>query len=159
MLIRPLHRVAAAGLLGAAVLSACSPIKRTHGYTPRAEELQSVRTGLDNRETVLKKLGRPSSIGTFDSTEWYYISQQTEAVAFYAPEIVDRTVVTISFDERGAVQEIGRYGLEDGKIIDLVRRTTPTAGRRLTILQQIFGNIGRFNSDTIGGGSGDVPGR
>lgn len=137
------------GLLAASalVVAACSPIKRTHGYTPRAEELARVQVGVDTRETVMEKLGRPSTLGTFDSSEWYYISQQTEALAFYAPEIVDRSVVTVSFDETaGTVSDVGRYGLEDGRVVDLVTRTTPTAGAKLTLLQQIFANLGRFNA-------------
>lgn len=133
-------------------VAACSPIKRTHGYTPRADELAQVQSGVDTREVVMQKLGRPSTLGTFDAKEWYYISQQTEALAFYEPEIVSRTVVTVTFDDNGLVTEVGRYGLEDGKVIDLVTRTTPTAGRRLTILQQIFSNLGRFNPS-----AGEVP--
>ncbi|MEO1329892.1 MAG: outer membrane protein assembly factor BamE [Pseudomonadota bacterium] len=141
----------------AAALAACSPIKKTHGYTPREAELEGVRVGADTRESVMQKIGRPSTLGTFDAKEWYYISQQTEAFAFYEPEIVDRTVVTVSFDEDGLVSEVGRYGLEDGKVIDLVTRTTPTAGRRLTILQQIFANVGRFNPGSQA--DGPIPGR
>jgi hypothetical protein len=40
---------------------------------------------------------------------------------------------------------VNRYGLEDGRVIDLATRTTPTFGRELTVLQQLFGNIGNFD--------------
>ena len=43
------------------------------------------------------------------------------------------------------------YGLEEGKIISYVDRTTPTRGRELTVLQQLFGNLGRL-------GAGNLPG-
>jgi hypothetical protein len=32
----------------------------------------------------------------------------------------------------------------DGKKVVFVDRTTPTAGQRITILQQLIGNLGRF---------------
>lgn len=129
----------------AAALSACSPIKHTHGYTPRAAELESVRVGSDTRQSVMEKLGRPSTIGSFDDDDWYYISMKTETLAFYSPDVVEQQVVLISFDPAtGIVSDTGRYGVEDGRVVDLVSRTTPTSGRKLTILQQIFANVGRF---------------
>lgn len=126
---------------------ACSPIAHQHGYTPRAEELEAVRAGVDTRESVLRKLGRPSTIAAFDASDWYYISMRSETYAFYEPEVVDQRVVTVSFDDAGLVTDIGNYGLEEGRVIDLVTRTTPTAGRKLTILQQIFQNLGKYNTE------------
>lgn len=141
---QPLAAAALAALLASTTMSGCSPIKHSHGYTPRAAELESVRIGSDSRLSVQEKLGRPSTIGAFDDDDWYYISQKTETLAFYEPEVVEQQVVLVSFDATGIVSDIGRYGLEDGRVIDLVSRTTPTSGRKLTILQQIFSNIGRF---------------
>lgn len=128
-----------------AALGACSPIIHTHGYTPRATELENVRVGVDTRESVVQRLGRPSTVGSFDADEWFYISMRTETIAFFEPEVVEQTVVTVSFDENGIVNEVGRYGLEDGRVIDLVTRETPSSGRKLTLLQQMFQNLGRYN--------------
>ncbi|MCI4664948.1 MAG: outer membrane protein assembly factor BamE [Neomegalonema sp.] len=133
---------AAALLLGAA---GCSPIIETHGYTPRADELDSIRKGFDTRGSVQRKLGRPSTLGALEDDVWLYVSQRTETLAFYERQIVDQRVVLIEFDERGIVADVSRYGLEDGRIVDLVTRTTPTGGRKLTILQQAFANLGRFS--------------
>lgn len=138
----------AAAALAALLAAGCSPITKTHGYTPRFAELESIRAGSDTRESVLRKLGRPSTIGSFDADDWYYISMKSETYAFYAPEIVEQRVVTVSFDDGGTVTEVGNFGLEDGQIIDLVTRTTPTSGRQLTILQQIFFNLGRFGGNS-----------
>ncbi|MCI4662923.1 MAG: outer membrane protein assembly factor BamE [Neomegalonema sp.] len=126
-------------------LAACSPMRQTHGYSPRPGELESLSAGVDDRASVQRKLGQPSTIGSFDDADWYYISMKTETVAFYAPEVVEQQVVTVSFGEDGRVADIGRFGIEDGQVIDLVTRTTPTSGRKLTILQQIFANLGRFD--------------
>jgi outer membrane protein assembly factor BamE (lipoprotein component of BamABCDE complex) len=40
------------------------------------------------------------------------------------------------------------YGMQDGEIVDLQTRVTPTRGKELTILGQLFGNLGRFNKNT-----------
>lgn len=144
--MRHSRAIVVAAALAAAPLVACSPIKHTHGYTPRAEELETIQVGADTRDSVMQKLGRPSTIGSFDDTDWYYISIKTETLAFYERDVVEQQVVLVSFDPNtGIVSDTGRYGMEDGQVIDLVSRTTPTSGRKLTILQQVFSNIGRFN--------------
>jgi outer membrane protein assembly factor BamE (lipoprotein component of BamABCDE complex) len=61
--------------------------------------------------------------------------------------VIDRRVVAIEFDQNDIVTAMNEYGLEDGRVIDLQTRTTPTHGRKLTILQQLLGNIGRFSGD------------
>lgn len=145
--LRPVFFSAAA--IAFLAVAACSPIRDSHGYTPRADELDRIEAGIDTRASVERKLGRPSTLGAFDDDVWLYISQQTETIAFYEREIVDQRVVLIAFDEAGRVADVARYGLEDGRIIDLVTRETPTGGRRLTILQQAFANVGRFTGDSL----------
>lgn len=137
-------RILLAAPLLALAIAGCSPLKHSHGYAPRADELDKIETGVDSRETVRRKLGLPSTVGSFDDDEWYYISVQSEQYAFFEPEVTEQKVVTIAFDDFGIVEDVGRYGLEDGRVIDLVSRTTPTSGRKLTLLQQIFQNVGRY---------------
>ena len=147
MIVRAGGVIALIGCL--AVASACSPTVHSHGYTPRAGELNDIAIGRDTRQSVQQRLGRPSTVSTFTDDEWYYISVTTETTAFFAPEVVEQRVVTVSFDDQGVVADVGRYGLEDGRVVDLVARTTPTSGRKLTLIQQIFANLGRFSTDQI----------
>lgn len=137
--------IAALGI--SAGLSGCEETYTNHGFMPQLADLDTIEAGKDTRGSVLRKLGRPSSISSFDSSSWFYAASRVEHYAFYAPKVIDRKVVTVSFNESGLVENVGRYGIEDGKIIDLVTRTTPTYGRELTVLQQIFGNLGRFNAE------------
>lgn len=129
--------------------SACEPVKSYHGFTPQREDLSTVQAGVDTRGSVLRKLGRPSAFGTFDSLNWYYVASEMEAFLFFAPEVVDRTVVAVRFADNGLVENVAAYGVEDGRIIDVATRTTPTFGSELTVLQQIFSNLGRFNAGSI----------
>ena len=142
-------RPAAAALAAVLGAAACAPTYTTHGFTPQMAALDSVSAGLDTRSSVLAKLGRPSASGSFDSDSWYYVASKMERNMFYAPKVVERTVVAIRFDEAGLVQSVDRFGLEDGKVIDLRTETTPTYGRELTVLQQIFGNVGRVDPGQI----------
>src|SRR3546814_5371353 len=82
----------------------------------------------------------------FPYTTWYYIGQKTERQAFYKPETIERKVVYINFEPTGVVKSIGTLDLEDGSKVAYVTRETPTAGQRITLVKQLIGNIGRFNT-------------
>ncbi|MEL7470584.1 MAG: outer membrane protein assembly factor BamE [Pseudomonadota bacterium] len=143
-----LTRLVAGGVI-AAMLASCTPVIRLHGYAPIDEELADVREGQDTRGSVRRKIGRPSGSGIFTEDGWFYASSRVEHFAFFEPEVIDRRVVAIVFDERDIVQSVNTYGLEDGKIVDLETNTTPTFGRELTILEQAFGNLGVITDDLI----------
>ena len=142
------RRLPAALLLGAAAaaLAAGAPRIDTRGNLPDPETVLEVQPGIHDRNQVVNILGTPSTVATFEDDTWYYISRRTEQVAFFEPEVVDQQVLVVKFDNAGLVSDMKVYGLEDSQIIDPVKRTTPTSGRELTILQQLFGNIGRFNT-------------
>ena len=137
-----------AALLGSA-LAGCEPIRRTHGYAPDDTLLQQVAVGQDTRDTVAEKIGRPITSSAFDDEGWYYVSSTMEWETYHAPEVVERRIVAVRFDENDVVTDVSTYGVEDGRIIDLATNTTPTYGRELTILQQVLGNIGRITGEQL----------
>ena len=129
----------------ATLLSACAPIIVQRGNLPDPELLSRVQPGVQSRNQVADLLGSPSSVATFGDEVWYYISSQTETLAFYEPEVTEQKVIAITFDSAGMVKTVRAYGLEDAQAIEPVARITPTGGRAITILEQLFGNLGRFN--------------
>jgi len=133
-------------------LSGCTPTVEVRGYVPDDELIGAITEGVDGPFEVEDKLGSPLSVATFGGKTWYYISRRTESLAFFEEEVLDQQVVAIAFDDAGLVKNIRRYGVEDGQIIDIADSRTPTRGRELGFLEQIFGNIGRFNSPSGGGG-------
>ena len=89
-------------------------------------------------------LGSPSSITPFGSDTWYYISQRTETFAFFSPEVIERQILVISFNKDGKVAKVDTLGLDQGQSINHIERTTPTHGNKMTIIEQMIGNLGRF---------------
>ena len=142
-------KIALISVVAAGVLAGCEPTYTNHGFAPQVATLGEIEAGKDTRGSVLRKLGRPSATGTFDSESWYYEASRVEHFAFYAPEVIERTVVAVRFDDLGRVTNVARYGVEDGEIIDLITRRTPTYGREITVLQQLFGNLGRLGADAF----------
>ncbi|GMG81678.1 outer membrane protein assembly factor BamE [Paralimibaculum aggregatum] len=136
-------------LILVAGLAACAPHMRTHGYVPIPEALARIEPGLDTRSSVQAKIGRPSASGAFDETGWYYVSTVVEHYTFYEPKVIDRTVIAVTFDENDVVEAVDRFGLQDGRLVDLTTRTTPTYGRQLTVIEQIVSNLGNVNAGDV----------
>lgn len=132
-------------LIAGLALGACEATVNTHGFVPDETALEKLKPGVQNRGQVAEILGTPSSVSNFDDSSWYYISRRTSSIAFFRPDVVDQEVVVVDFDSGGRVADIKRLSLDDGLAITPASRQTPTPGRELGFLQQLVGNIGRFN--------------
>ena len=140
--------------VGAALsLAACSPQFRNHGYIPPEEDLQELVIGIDTRATVEDTIGSPTAGGVLEGGDFYYVSSVVKTAGARKPQVIDRQVLAISFDEAGTLQNIERFGLEAGRVVVLQRRVTDNGVTDAGFLRQLLGNIGRFNpADAFGGG-------
>jgi outer membrane protein assembly factor BamE (lipoprotein component of BamABCDE complex) len=145
MLGRNGRRLAVAALALAA--ASCTGRVDTRGNLADPEVVSQITPGESTRGTVEDLLGSPTTVATFNDQTWYYIGRKTEKFAFFEPEVLEQQVVAVHFDPDGVVDDVKIYGPEAAREIELVDRTTPTAGKELSVLQQLFGNLGRFNTD------------
>lgn len=127
------------------VLGGCAKDINVRGNLPPEQALSQLEPGQQTRQDVQLILGTPSTISSFGDETWYYISALTSQYAFYSVEETERDVIALSFDERGILQEVKNYGLEDGEDIQVVERETPTMGREFSLIEQLIGNLGRFD--------------
>lgn len=127
------------------VLGACTADYRTHGWMPPEEELQQIVPGVDTRGSVEEVIGVPTTSGVLNDSGYYYIESQIRHFAWQAPEVVDRRILAITFDEAGVVDNIVTYGLEDGRVVPLVTRVTRSGDGDIGFIRKLFGNIGGLN--------------
>lgn len=132
-------------LTGALLMVACAGQIDHHGHLFTDVDLQQIQPGM-SQDQVRLTLGTPDTTSTIDGDVFYYISSKRKTMPAGRPKVIDRKVVAIYFDQSQSVREVGRYGLQDGRIIDFVDGETPTYGRKLTALEQIFGNIANRRS-------------
>ncbi len=141
----------------ALALAGCDIPVDPRGNLPTPEEMAQIKPGVTDKATVTRILGSPSSVATFDTDTWYYISQKTKEVAFLKPELLDQQVIAIDFDKKGVVHDIRHRGMNDRIAVVPNPNATPAPGREFTFLQQLIGNFGRFSGETAtqpGGGPG-----
>lgn len=133
--------IAAASIAALAAASGCAPTTQVHGYVPPPSDVSRIAPGVDTMATVEEVLGRPSSSGLLRDSAWFYVQSVFENYAYNPPRVVDRTVLVVSFNDNGVVTGIDRFGVEQGRIVNLTSRTTETGGRQLGVLEQLFGNL------------------
>jgi len=135
--------ILAAGVVVLA-LSACESRLDTRGNLLDPELVVEITPGEQTRDEVAAILGSPSSITPFGSDTWYYISQRTETFAFFAPKVTERKILVVKFDKDGKVAKVNTVGLEAGQVINPIQRKTMTHGNKMTVIEQLVGNLGRF---------------
>lgn len=135
------------GILGLmmVVIAACSPVFRNHGYVPADDELAQIEVGKDTRETLAPLIGRPSAAAVLNDAGWYYVQSRWKHSGARPPKEIDRQVVAITFDEKGIVENVERFGLEGGKVVALSRRVTTSNIKGVSFLHQLLGSLGNFS--------------
>jgi outer membrane protein assembly factor BamE (lipoprotein component of BamABCDE complex) len=147
--------VVLATVSGAAAFVSCAPAVDQRGNLPNPDKLAEIHAGTTTKDEVAKILGTPSSVSVFNNDKsWFYISRRTSQTAFFDPDVLDQQVYVVTFDDQGVVRAVDHKLLEDGKEITPVARATPAPGRELSFLEQLIGNLGKFNGSSGGGGSG-----
>lgn len=132
------------------------------GHAVTEEQLQQINPGVTTRTDIQALLGSPSHSGTFSDDNWYYISSVTRIRPGQNLSVRNQRVVVVAFDDRGTVREVRQLGDSDMRSFAFVGRETPTPGTDRTLLQTLFGNVGRVGPSLgqqqtpggAGGGSG-----
>lgn len=149
---RSFRLAAAAIALSAVAVSGCTTEVLKQGYVVDQQALELTPVG-SSRDQVLLSLGTPSTKAVFDNEVFYYISQRRERAAlFLKPRLVSQNVLAVYFDENDTVTNIANYTLKDGKVFDMISRTTPTGGKDETFLLQILSGTGQQSGASIARG-------
>ena len=132
--------------LGAVAVGAsgCGSRIATRGNEVSTEQISTLEVGSHDREQIFSMFGSPSSTSSFGDETWYYIFEKDESVAFLEPEVKERTVLALQFDDSGKLANIKTTGLDGAQKVTPVERKTATAGNKLSFIEQMIANIGRF---------------
>jgi outer membrane protein assembly factor BamE (lipoprotein component of BamABCDE complex) len=125
-------------------LSACTPSTQTRGNYLFSDDIARIQPMVSTEIDVLNTLGTPTAKAVFDENTWYYVGLKTEKKGFLDEKVTERQTVKVVFDESKFVKSITNV---DGDPMDIPisSRVTPTSGNEVTAIQQILGNIGKFN--------------
>ncbi|WOE75207.1 outer membrane protein assembly factor BamE [Alterisphingorhabdus coralli] len=138
------------------LLSGCTRLRAHRGYVVDPVLTTSVSPGIDDKRSVEDMLGRPTFVGQFNESEWFYVSRNTKQLAFSRPKPERQTVLRVRFDERGQVVDVAETGVELAVNLSPDGDATPTLGRERGFFEDLFGNIGAVGAGGPGGPGGPV---
>ena len=134
---------------------------QARGNRIEADQLEQLVVGTTTRADVSALVGSPTAQAPFDDNTWLYISSTTQNRVGRVPAVLDQSVVALSFDDAGVLRGIERKTADDSLPVEVVTRTTPSPGTEASFLQQLLGNVGKFNALGSGaaatGPSGGAP--
>jgi outer membrane protein assembly factor BamE (lipoprotein component of BamABCDE complex) len=155
---RPHFRRAASAIALCLSLAACGwmlPPPQTRGNRVEAEQLKELVPGTSTKADVTALIGSPTQKATFDENTWLYITETTRPRVGQTLGVLDQGVVVLSFNDRGVLTGVKNVTHDDALPVSVATRTTPSPGTEASFMQQLLGNIGKFNA---GGTSGFTPG-
>jgi outer membrane protein assembly factor BamE (lipoprotein component of BamABCDE complex) len=146
----PLRRVSSCSalLLGCLLLGGCSFFEaepQLRGNHVDADQLKELVPGTSTQSDVTALIGSPTAKATFDDDTWLYISEVTRPRIAQTDGILTQAVVVLTFSDKGVLQGVKQYSKGDRIPVSVVARSTPAPGTEASFLQQLFGNVGRFN--------------
>lgn len=144
------------GFMG--ILQGCGSTRiDRHGHVFTDVDLQQIQNGM-SKDQVKLALGTPDTTSTVGGDAFYYISSTRRTRPASRPKVIDRKILAVYFDQQSQVTQIANYGLKDGIIFDFIKGETPSQGKQLSALEQLFGNIANRRSVLGNDDSGAPPG-
>ena len=135
-------------ILLTSVLLSCTTNIKNHGYIPSKSDLETLVIGKDTKQTIAKKIGLPATAGLEGA--YYYVRSTFNAPGFKSAQLIDRTVVVLSFDQRSKLKNIETFNVDNGNFVRLDYRVTETGLDNKNILQQLIGSISGPSASSLG---------
>jgi outer membrane protein assembly factor BamE (lipoprotein component of BamABCDE complex) len=151
----------AALLLALLPVSACSVFEAptyVRGNRVDPDQLKELVVGTSSKADASSLLGSPTSHATFDDNRWIYIGEVTQPQIGRYPDVVTQDVVVLTFDQGGILRGVQHLTQKNAQSVAMAPGATPSPGSEASFLQQLLGNVGRFNPGALGSGGGPGPG-
>ena len=140
------------------LLNSCISQKLIHGNLPEAELVSILKVGIDSKKTTTQILGEPTFKGVLGDNSFYYVGTVNSKLAFLDPELDSQFVLELNFDKNNKLKKLYLYDEKESIDVSMSSLETVHSGKKLTFLQQIFGNIGvgsMGRGTIIGSGNAD----
>jgi len=124
--------------------SACVRSESKGGYVTEYSKYDQIKKGMTKKD-VVEKIGSPSFSSTFDDKKWFYVGMKMEQTPFGNAETVKQDTITVAFDDKGLVLSVYKDSSAGGRNIKIAEDETPTEGNDMGVMEQLLGNLGRFN--------------
>ena len=112
-----------------------------------------LKIGIDSKKSTTQILGEPTFTGVLGDNSYYYVGTVNSKLAFLDPKLDSQFILELNFDKNDKLKKLYLYDENESINVSMSSLETRHSGKKLTFLQQIFGNIG-----VVGAGRGTIIG-
>ena len=123
-------------------LNSCVSQKLVHGNLPDAQLVSLLKVGIDSKKSTTQILGEPTFRGVLGDNSFYYVGTVNSKLAFLDPKLDNQFILELNFDKNNKLKKLYLYDENESINVSMSSLETKHSGKKLTFLQQIFGNIG-----------------
>ena len=123
-------------------LNSCISQKLVHGNLPDAQLVSILKVGIDSKKSTTEILGEPTFRGVLGDNSFYYVGTVNSKLAFLDPKLDTQFILELNFDKNNKLKKLYLYDENESINVSMSSLETKHSGKKLTFLQQIFGNIG-----------------
>ena len=123
-------------------LNSCISQKLVHGNLPDAQLVSLLKVGIDSKKSTTEILGEPTFRGVLGDNSFYYVGTVNSKLAFLDPKLDTQFILELNFDKNNKLKKLYLYDENESIDVSMSSLETKHSGKKLTFLQQIFGNIG-----------------
>jgi outer membrane protein assembly factor BamE (lipoprotein component of BamABCDE complex) len=114
------------------------------------DELAELVPGVSTRTDVASLLGTPTMHASFDDNVWLYLGSVTRPVIAGTQHVNSLDTVAITFNQAGLLTGVQVAHKKNALPMTMLARTTPSPGGNASFMQQLLGNVGKFNAGGAG---------
>jgi outer membrane protein assembly factor BamE (lipoprotein component of BamABCDE complex) len=133
-------------------LASCSPDVENRGYVTKFSDFSKIKVGKTTKGEALQVLGSPTTKSLYGDDKWIYLGSEVSKETFFEPEVKSYKAYEITFNDKGIVKDMKTKTKSDMREFAISGDRTATSGNEVTLLQQLLGNLGKFNPGRRGPG-------
>tara|TARA_B100000965_G_scaffold367855_1_gene354109 strand:+ start:353 stop:814 length:462 start_codon:yes stop_codon:yes gene_type:complete len=119
-------------------------VRNNHGHSSLEAKFQKISINKTNKNDVLKTIGPPSTISSFDKNKWFYIQRMKKNQSLFKlgiKKIEKNNILVVKFDNRGILLEKNIFKLEDMNDVKYVKDITEKEFKQNDMLFKIFSSL------------------
>lgn len=128
-------------------LSSCIANIENRGFMFELTDFEMVEENITTKERVAEIMGSPTFVSYLDKELWIYYFEKRKSMFFFNPEVIDRKILVIGFDDKNLTNSLKEYALADEKNnFHFDRHLTEVKGKKENLFKELFSNVGKISA-------------
>ena len=137
------------------IVANCSfkPVVKHHGVPFLEKKQSSLEINVSNKNDIIKLLGTPSTVSSFDNDLWIYIERkqtQSKLKNLGKMKIFKNDVLILEIDKYGLLKNKTFYNKDDMNQIKIVESTTESGFEKKTFIYDFLSSMRQKINDPLG---------